>query len=28
MIDASMGLAIFVIGWWLYEIIDIIKAQF
>jgi len=26
--DASMGLVIFVVGWWLYEIIEIIKAQF
>jgi len=24
----EVGVVIFVIGWWLYEIVDIIKAQF
>jgi len=25
---AETGLAIFILGWWMYELIDIIKAQF
>jgi hypothetical protein len=27
MIGEEVGLAIFIVGWWLYEIVDIIKEK-
>jgi len=27
MIGEEIGLAIFIVGWWLYEIVDIVKEK-